>query len=302
MGGAPIRSGVWTSHGNEDKVLSTMLRVAGLAALGVLAVGCKGERGERAAAAATPTASSITTASPPPGVLPPTAETTADSGSSAPSLLGVHPGAYANNDPSDDLTVGPPDVIADCEGRLASAGVTGQPASIPVHQDRGAHLTCGAPQVVTYARGPGHIAYVPAPVVTCGMALALASYERILQEEAERVFQSPIVRIEQIGTYNCRGIVRFKGVVSEHSYANAIDLTRFMLKNGKVISVLNDFDSGEGPPAHSGGAFLRAISQRAQDEDVFSNVLTPFWDAAHKNHFHLDLARYRVDGVRPAPR
>jgi hypothetical protein len=26
-------------------------------------------------------------------------------------------------------------------------------------------------------------------------------------------------------------------------------------------------------------------------------VLTPFWDAAHKNHFHLDLARYRVNGV-----
>jgi hypothetical protein len=32
---------------------------------------------------------------------------------------------------------------------------------------------------------------------------------------------------------------------------------------------------------------------------VFSNVLTPFWDAHHANHFHLDLARYRVNGARP---
>jgi hypothetical protein len=86
--------------------------------------------------------------------------------------------------------------------------------------------------------------------------------------------------------------------VSEHSYANAVDLTRFTFKNGKSVSVLNDFDVGTGPPARAGGDFLRAISQRGEDEGAFSNVLTPFWDAAHKNHFHLDLARYRVEGAR----
>jgi hypothetical protein len=31
---------------------------------------------------------------------------------------------------------------------------------------------------------------------------------------------------------------------------------------------------------------------------VFSVVLTPYWDALHRDHFHLDLARYRVDGTR----
>jgi hypothetical protein len=132
------------------------------------------------------------------------------------------------------------------------------------------------------------------------MALALASYERILQEESHRVFATSVVRVEQLGTYNCRDIVRFRGVVSEHSYANAIDVARFTLKNGKSVSVLGDFDRGEGPPTRPAGDFLRAISQRAEDEDVFSNVLTPFWDEAHKDHFHLDLARYRVEGARAA--
>jgi hypothetical protein len=28
-------------------------------------------------------------------------------------------------------------------------------------------------------------------------------------------------------------------------------------------------------------------------------VLTPFFDDLHRNHFHLDLARYRNDGTRP---
>jgi hypothetical protein len=212
------------------------------------------------------------------------------------------PGAYANIDRADDRVVGPPDPIADCEDQLAQAGVTFKPASLPVHMDSSAKITCGAPQVVTYLHGPGNITYEPWPVLTCEMALALASYERIVQEEANRVFGSPVTRVEQIGTYSCRGIVRFKGIISEHSYANAIDLTRFTLKNKKVVSVLSDFDMGDGAPARPGGDFLRGISQRGQDEDVFSNVLTAFWDEAHKNHFHLDLARYRVNGVRPPRR
>jgi hypothetical protein len=234
--------------------------------------------------------------------LPPASAPVGDSGLRPAPARPARLGAYANTDPSDDLTVGPPDLIPDCETQLTSAGITFQAASVPVHKDSASRITCGAPQVVTYLRGPGHIAYEPAPLLTCGMALALASYEKILQEEAERVFQAPIVRMDQIGTYNCRGIVRFKGVISEHSYANALDITRFTFKGGKSVSVLGDFDVGEGPPARPGGDFLRAVSQRGEDEDVFSNVLTPFWDAAHKNHFHLDLARYRVEGVRPIAR
>lgn len=56
---------------------------------------------------------------------------------------------------------------------------------------------------------------------------------------------------------------------------------------------------GDAPPVKLAGSFLRAVSRRANDEDVFSHVLTPFFDAHHKNHFHLDLARFRADGTRP---
>jgi hypothetical protein len=131
------------------------------------------------------------------------------------------------------------------------------------------------------------------------MALALASFEKILQEEALRTFRSPVVRVTQLGTYSCREIVAYPGWVSEHSYANAIDLARFVLKNGVAVEVQRDFDFGEDAPKRPAGQFLRAISRRAFDEDVFSHVLTPFFNAAHRNHFHLDLARYRGDGTRP---
>ena len=211
------------------------------------------------------------------------------------------PGAYANLDPDDDYVVGPPDVQADCEAELAQQGVKFQVAKIPVHTAPKSKIVCGAPQVVTFVRGPGKIAYNAAPVVTCSMALALAQFERILQAEATTLFGSRVVRIDQLGTYSCREIAAYPGWVSEHSYANAIDIGRFVLENGKSIEVLRDFDVGDADPAKPAGAFLRVVSRRANDEDVFSHVLTPFFDAHHKNHFHLDLSRYRADGTRARP-
>jgi hypothetical protein len=210
------------------------------------------------------------------------------------------PGAYANVDPDDDYVVGPPDPIEDCEGELKKAGVTFHTATLAVHEEgKKTKILCGAPQVVTYLRGPGAIAYNGAPLLTCTMALALAQWEKILQEESLAIFKTKVASIEHIGTYSCREMMRFKGWVSEHAYANAIDIGSFVLKDGRTINVYRDFDIGDDTPKKAAGQFLRVVSRRANDEDVFSHVLTPFYDAIHKNHFHLDLSRYRADGTRP---
>jgi hypothetical protein len=50
------------------------------------------------------------------------------------------------------------------------------------------------------------------------------------------------------------------------------------------------------------GRFLRSVATRLYDEGVFSVVITPFFDALHRDHFHLDQARYRNDGSRLAPK
>jgi hypothetical protein len=219
-----------------------------------------------------------------------------------PPILDRRPGSYANIDPSDDFVVGPPDALSDCTGDLKTAGVTFGKATLPVHAEgKKTKIVCGAPEVVWYMHGPSKITYNATPLLTCSMALALASFERVLQEEAERILHSPVVRIDQIGTYVCREVAAYPGTVSEHSYANAIDIGRFVLKNGRSIEVLRDFDvSIDGsPPTKPSGQFLRTVSRRANDEDIFSHVLTPFFNATHRNHFHLDLARYRADGTRP---
>ena len=207
--------------------------------------------------------------------------------------------AAADLDPDNDLLVAPPEPLEDCEARLEKAGVRHRKAELPLRQKLNGTYTCGAPQVVSYQRGPGDLSYNAPPLLTCGMALALARFELLLQEDAERALGSRIARIQHGGTYSCRKMTRFRNMVSEHSYANAIDLYAFVTKDGRRLSVKAHFGRLDAQPPHAEGRFLRSLAQNAYDRGLFSVVLTPFWDKLHADHLHVDLARYRVDGTRP---
>ncbi|MCB9755830.1 MAG: extensin family protein [Myxococcales bacterium] len=224
------------------------------------------------------------------------------SGSNAPAAdasAATRPAVHADLDPDNDEVIGPPPPIEDCEERLAAAGITFKPARIGLGRKQGGVYTCGSEQVVRVRRGPGEITYSKSsPLLTCGMALALADFERVAQEEAQRHLGARIKQIDHLGTYNCRKMAAYD-LISEHSYANGFDLRRFHLTSGEVISVLEDFRPEVDEPDAPATRFLRALANRLYDEGVFSVVVTPYFDRLHRNHIHVDLARYRVDGSRP---
>lgn len=201
-----------------------------------------------------------------------------------------------SDEDDDAVWVGPPDVIPECEQKLDDAGISWAASRIPLHQTKGG-ITCGAEQIVRYEKGPGGISWGGKPKVTCGVALAMARLEAIVQEEAEVHFGRPVTRIKHMGTYNCREMANYPGWVSEHSYANAIDIKDFTLKGGAKVSVLDHYVKSDREPNTKKAKFLRQVARRLYDERVFSVVLTPSFDRAHRNHFHLDLARYYVDGI-----
>lgn len=203
----------------------------------------------------------------------------------------------ADLDPDNDAVVAPPEPSPECEARLKEVSAQYQIARVPLRQPRNGTFTCGTEQAVIYRRGPAGIRWSSAPLVSCGLALAIARFEQIVQEEATRELGQRVRRIVQGGTYNCRKMTRFQ-LVSEHSYANAIDIKAFVLENGRRVSVLSDFGSTQAPARSPAQRFLRGLARRLYDDAVFSVVLTPYWDALHRDHFHLDLARYRVDGTR----
>ncbi len=211
----------------------------------------------------------------------------------------------ADLDADNDLVVAPPPPLDDCSERLARASISFSPAAlrftkqkVTSRRGRAEVVACGAEQVVTYLGGPAKIRYNGAPTLTCRMALALARFEQLAQEQAELLLGQRIASFKHLGTYSCRKMVRFD-FVSEHSYANAIDIGEMVLENGDKLTVEKSFGPLDAPAASRRAEFLRSLARRAFDERLFSTVLTPYWDNLHKDHFHLDLARYRVDGTRP---
>ena len=160
-----------------------------------------------------------------------------------------------------------------------------------------AEILCDAPEGVAIKRGGAGLLFQPQARVNCAFAQRLERFEAIVQEEARRILKSPVRSIVHLGTYNCRRMAAYPTWVSEHSFANAIDVATFVLKNGRTVEVERDWVPAEKPAATAAAQFLRRLTRRLYDEKVFSVVLTPSFDAHHKNHLHLDGAPYTVDGT-----
>ncbi|WP_439863038.1 extensin-like domain-containing protein [Pseudomonas antarctica] len=126
-------------------------------------------------------------------------------------------------------------------------------------------------------------------LASCPLAVAFALFERhSLQPAAQAVFGQAVTRVDHLGSFACRNIYnRAEGRLSQHASANALDIAGFRLADGRSISVLKDWP-GEGANAR----FLRQVRDGACDD--FNVVLSPDYNAAHRNHFHLDMGRWGV--------
>jgi hypothetical protein len=123
------------------------------------------------------------------------------------------------------------------------------------------------------------------PPTTCAVAAAFELWLRqSVQPAAEELLGSPVERIEHFGAYSCRRLYgRETGGWSEHATGNALDIGGFVLADGRRIAVQRDW-GGTGEQA----AFLRRVRNEACR--VFGTVLSPEYNAAHADHFHLDQA------------
>jgi hypothetical protein len=133
--------------------------------------------------------------------------------------------------------------------------------------------------------------FTPAFTLTCGAALSLTMWERhALQPAAQTHFGQPVARVEHFGSYAWRNVRGARGEGerrSQHASANAFDVAGFRLRDGRQISLVNHWE-GEGPEA----AFLRDVRDGACR--FFKGTLGPDYNAAHRDHFHLDQGPYRI--------
>ena len=130
------------------------------------------------------------------------------------------------------------------------------------------------------------------PDTSCAVAAALDVWRRdSVQPLAQEIFGQEVARIEHFGSFSCRRMYgRDEGPWSEHATANAIDIAGFVLVDGTRIAVVNDWQ-GEGEKAR----FLREVRDGACR--AFGTVLSPDYNEAHRDHFHLDQEARGLGGV-----
>ncbi|MBV9077804.1 MAG: extensin family protein [Methylobacteriaceae bacterium] len=190
--------------------------------------------------------------------------------------------------PSAETVAAPPPADLDrCFGRLAELGAAAERRP-PI-----AEGACGAADLVRVTRLPDGVALTGAADLRCPLAEALARWvkEAIRPEAESRLGRAPTALV--VGTaYQCRGRNRLPNArLSEHAFANAIDLAAIELERHEQVRVAGPPNAG--PSSET--AFIGAV--RAKACAYFTTVLGPGSDPAHADHLHLDL-RQRRGGYR----
>jgi hypothetical protein len=196
-------------------------------------------------------------------------------------------------------SIGPSFVVRDEPWRaeeeracLASGLVREEPPFVTVRSSLGGPSACGAlrPFKVT-ATGHGAMALEPPALVRCPMVHAIDYWaERVVAPAARRHLRAEVVGIRVAGSYSCRPMNSVNGAfLSEHGHANAVDVSGFVLADGRVVTVITGW-TGAWPER----SFLRAVHSGSCR--VFTTVLGPAYDRLHHDHLHLDLARHSGDG------
>jgi len=118
--------------------------------------------------------------------------------------------------------------------------------------------------------------------VTCPLANSFAGWARYgVDRAARQILGSALARIETMGSYSCRNVAGSERR-SAHATANAIDVSAFVLADGRRIVVLGDWT--QGTPAER--QFLRIVHESACKR--FGTVLGPDYNGAHRDHLHVE--------------
>jgi hypothetical protein len=180
---------------------------------------------------------------------------------------------------------------ADEERACLAAGVVRESAFVTLRTSLGGPAVCGAlkPFSVSAAVN-GAVELRPPALLRCPMVPAIDHWvERVVMPAARRHLRGELGAVKIAGSYSCRPMNNVDGaLLSEHGHANAIDVAGFVLADGRSVEVKSGWWG-----VFAQRNFLREVHHGSCA--LFSTVLGPNYDANHRDHFHLDLARHGRD-------
>ena len=183
--------------------------------------------------------------------------------------------------------------LSDCHDDLIDMGLAFEPTVVPVDSpDSHPNLDCIVEDAV----------YLQSPVLgvdleTSGGSpdadiLASCVMARAFAETVVDVVPWDVVTIRHMGTYNCR-VIANTDTLSEHSFANAIDLAGFEFSDGELWTLVADWEHDTSSNFDTdAGEWLYESAYRWHDQEIWNIILTPNFNSAHDDHFHVDMTPY----------
>ena len=148
---------------------------------------------------------------------------------------------------------------------------------------------------ISGALGGVEVAGQGALVIDCSLAVSLA--------EAGRYLRALGVEKATYSSAYSRRNVRGTNRPSKHSYGLAIDVSGFSGSELGTMKVAHDYEQGLGDavdclgtPATQAGAVLKVLQCQLVRSGLFHLVLSPDYDDAHHDHFHLEVKPWRERG------
>jgi len=182
---------------------------------------------------------------------------------------------------------------AQCKALLAGLDLTYTPVD-PTGEEGG----CGAPAPIEISAVAG-VKLKPPATETCAMAAALAAWvTEDVQPAARKRLGTEVTEIRTATSYACRRRNNgSSGKMSEHSKANALDMSGFTFAKTEGVTVGGKDNWGDGLLGaiglSKGGSFLEDIRKAACTH--FTTVLGPGSDPYHGDHFHVDVLQRKGD-------
>jgi hypothetical protein len=99
-----------------------------------------------------------------------------------------------------------------------------------------------------------------------------------------------VTEVVHIGTTVCRTISG-TSTLSQHALGLAIDFAGFFDDGAHWFGVEDHWEHDTTSPVTPEGRTLFDIVWRWYERWIFNIILTPNYNAAHDNHFHVDLTR-----------
>jgi hypothetical protein len=109
-----------------------------------------------------------------------------------------------------------------------------------------------------------------------------------LAETIDELRPHRVTAIEHMGTYACR-TVSGTSTLSRHAFGDAIDISGFQFRDGSRYSLKDDWEHNTTVFETDAGAWLYERGRSWHLTGLWSVVLTPNYNTAHDDHFHIDL-------------